>query len=382
MPTAGRSPQWPGADGVLLALAAVVLVLAAASTDEPSALADPRPLDVLAVALLAFGAAVVWAGGRVPAPAAAVAMALTFTWYGVGYESGLVNVVTLAAFYRLGRSDTGQRVTLAVVAASVVASLVMIVGVGGEPWLEGLTAAGYVLIAVLFGELIRSRHLLVGRYAAEAEQAQRDADRRIAEERLRIARDVHDLLAHTVASMTVQAGVAADALDRDPAAAREALAHIRRAGRDATGELQATVSVLRSGGERPTTAPSPRLDRLADVVEGARTHGVAVSLDVEPPTRPVPELVELTAYRIVQESLTNVVRHAEATRASVRVRAGDAVLVVEVHDDGRGGPAGVAGFGLRGMAERVDALGGELWHGTEPDGGWTVRARLPLPAVR
>src|SRR5690606_31373743 len=179
-----------------------------------------------------------------PATAAASAMALTFLWYGLGYESGLVNVITLAAFYRLGASD-GHTRKLVVGSVPRVASVAVSRRRGDGPWWEGLTASGYVVMAVLFGELIRSRHLLVERYAAEAEQAQRDAERRIAEERLQIARDVHDLLAHTVAAMTVQAGVAADALDRDRSAARDALADIRTAGRQAMGEMRATVSVLR-----------------------------------------------------------------------------------------------------------------------------------------
>lgn len=372
--------RWPDADRLVLALAALVLVLAAASSDEPSGIGNPRGLDALAIGLLCVGAGLVVVAGRFPAVAAASAMALTFGWYGVGYQSGLVNVVTLAAFYRLGRNDT-QRTKLIVVGASVVASLVMIVGVGGESWWEGFTASGYVVMAVLFGELIRSRHLVVERYAAEAEQAQRDAERRIAEERLQIARDVHDLLAHTVSSMTVQAGVAVDALDRDRGAVREALASIRRSGRDAMAEMRATVSVLRSGAEPPATTPVPRLDRLEELVDAARVQGVEVSLEVNGLPEAVPELVELTVYRIVQESLTNVVRHASATDASITVGADGSGLCVEVHDGGRGAPAGTAGFGLRGMSERVASVGGELWHGVDDDGGWTVRARLPLPAA-
>lgn len=233
-------------------------------------------------------------------------------------------------------------------------------------------------MAVLFGDLIRSRHLLVAQYAAEAEQAQRDAERRIAEERLRIARDVHDLLAHTVASMTVQAGVAADALDRDQSAVRRALADIRTAGRAAMGEMRATVSLLRSGTEPLATAPAPRLAAIPDLVDATRTQGLDVQLILQPPTEPLPELVELTAYRVVQESLTNVVRHADATGVTVSVRTDDHRLVVEVRDDGNPATDAPPGFGLRGMAERVESLGGRLWHGADGTGGWTVRAELPV----
>lgn len=369
--------RWPTPDRLVLAFGALVLVLAAASNDDSSAVADPRSLDALAVVLLAVGALVVAAGGRFPASAAAVGMALTFLWYGVGYVSGLVNVVTVAVFYRLGASDHAWR-KLSVTGVSVVTSLVVIAGVGDESWWEALTAAGYVVMAVLFGELIRSRRLLVERHAAEAAQLQRDAQRRIAEERLQIARDVHDLLAHTISSMTVQAGVAADAIDRDGDTAKEALASIRHAGRTAMQEMRATVSLLRSTNDRGATAPAPRLARIGELVDLTREHGVAVDLVLEPPDRPLPELVELTAYRIVQESLTNVVRHADASRADVTVRADGSVLTVEVHDDGRASGATTPGFGLRGMAERVESIGGQLWHGVGDDGGWTVRASIPV----
>jgi signal transduction histidine kinase len=373
--------RWPTADRAVLALAAVVLVLAAASNDDASDVVDPRSIDVLAVVLLGIGGALVAAGGRWPASVAAAAMGLTFLWYGLGYESGLVNVVTLAAFYRLGLSARHDR-KLAVVGVSVAASLVMIVGVGGDSWWAGLTASGYVVMAVLFGDLIRSRHLLVAQYAAEAERAQRDAERRIAEERLLIARDVHDLLAHTVASMTVQAGVAADALDRDQTTVRRALADIRTAGRSAMDELRSTVSLLRSGAEPLATAPAPRLAAVADLVEAARTHGTEVQLVLDPPAEPLPELVELTAYRVVQESLTNVVRHADATTATVSIRTDDRHLIVEVNDDGSPTVDPSPGFGLRGMAERVESLGGQLWHGPDSTGGWTVRAELPITGGR
>ena len=348
-------------------------MLAAASNNDADNV-DAVGLDPPALVLLGIGAALVALGGRWPASVATAAMTLTFLWYGVGYDSGLINVVTLAAFYRLGLSDRHDR-KLAVVGASVVASLVMIVGVGDDSWWEGLTAAGYVVMAVLFGDLIRSRHLLVSQYAADAAQAQRDAERRIAEERLQIARDVHDLLAHTVAAMTVQAGVAADALDRDLTAVEKALADIRSAGRAAMSEMRATVSVLRSGTE--PTAPAPRLDGISGLVEAARAHGIEVQLDLHRPEKPLPELVELTAYRVVQESLTNVIRHANATVAAVTVHADDGCLVVEVCDNGTHAQQAAPGFGLRGMAERVESLNGQLWHGDDGTGGWTVRAELP-----
>ncbi|HSM67212.1 MAG TPA: sensor histidine kinase [Ilumatobacteraceae bacterium] len=382
MEVSGRSRwRWPAVDGLVLAFAALVLVLAAVSNDESGAVADPRSFDVVAALLLAVGVVVVVLGGRFPASAASVAMALTFLWYGVGYVSGLVNVVTIAAFYRLGTSAHAGR-KAAVTGVSVVASLLVIAGFSGESWWEALTAAGYVVMAVLFGELIRSRRLLVEHHAEEAAQLQRDAQRRIAEERLQIARDVHDLLAHTISSMTVQAGVATDAVDRDDEAVREALANIRHAGRTAMQEMRATVSFLRSADGGSGMTPAPRLERISELVELTREHGIDVDFVLEPPDRAMPELVELTAYRIVQESLTNVVRHANASRADVSVTGDAAVLTVEVRDDGDVGEPPTPGFGLRGMAERVELVGGQLWHGVGDDGGWTVCARIPLQGSR
>lgn len=369
----------PTADRLVLALGALVVVLAGASSDDPGSVGEPRDLDWLAGGLLVLGAVVVLVGGRFPALVAAGALSLTFVWYSIGYTSGLINVVALGAFFRLGVSD-GQERKLAVTAGATVVTIVNMT-LGGEPLGDAFTAAGYILMAVLFGELIRSRHLLLEQYAARAARAKEEAERRVAEERLRIARDVHDLLAHTVSVMTVQAGVARDAIDRDTDAAKAALANIRQAGREAMGEMQATVSVLRSGGEAVTTAPSPRLDRVAELVDTTREHGVEVVLETDLSGRPLPELVELTGFRVVQESLTNVVRHAGATRARVSVCESASALTIEVRDDGAGSISAVstaAGFGLRGMAERVESIGGELWHGRDGHSGWTVRATLPL----
>lgn len=370
------------ADRLALLFAATVVVLAAASSDDaPSD--DPRDFD--GWALLIFGVALTLnlLSRRFPAGVALAVLGLTFLWYGAGYTNGLVNVATLLAYYQLGRSE-GQRRKVLASAVSVAALLLNVTLFADEPLSSALTAAGYVLVAVVFGELVRSRGLLVEHYARRAEEAEAEAERRITEERLRIARDLHDVLAHTVAAMTVQAGVASDRMDRDPEAAKEALRAIREAGRRAMGEVQTTVSVLRSGsadGQDPDVAglgPAPGLDRLQSLFDAVSEQGVRVEVDVSLADRPLPEVVQLTVFRVVQEALTNVVRHAHATTARVVVREDPDGLTVEVRDDGRGG-AGPAkpGFGLRGMAERVESVGGRLWHGRNGDGGWVVRASLP-----
>jgi signal transduction histidine kinase len=176
------------------------------------------------------------------------------------------------------------------------ALLVGMVVVGDESLQAGLTAAGHVLMAVLFGEFTRNRELLVDHLAQRAERAEADAERRVVEERLRIARDIHDVLAHAVSAMTVQAEVAADALDRDRDAVRAAVHAIRQAGAEAMGDVRATVAVLRSGADPAGTTPSPRIADIDALVDTAREQGLDVELDIAPSGRALPEMVELTAF--------------------------------------------------------------------------------------
>jgi signal transduction histidine kinase len=370
---------------VALGLAAVVVVLAGASTDNPGAGATDRDLDGWAALLLVTAGLFLVGSRRFPGSATLAVLGVSLVWYGVGYTSGLINVATLIAFYCLGASEDERR-TFAVAGVAVAALLVGMVVFGDESVPSGLTATGYIVMAVLFGEFVRSRRLLVDHLAERAERAEADAEHRVVEERLRIARDVHDMLAHTVSAMTVQAEVAADALDRDGDAVRAAVQAIRQAGTEALGDVRATVAVLRSGVDPTGTTPAPRIGDIDGLVDAAREQGLDVELDIALSSRPLPEMVELTAFRVVQEGITNVVRHAGARSARVTVCEAGSVLVVEVRDDGRAraraGPE-IAGYGLRGMAERVESIGGELWHGRADDGGWVVRASLPLPvAVR
>ncbi|MGH9247288.1 MAG: sensor histidine kinase [Acidimicrobiales bacterium] len=367
------------ADRMALGFAAVVVVLAAASTDNPAEGVAERDLDGWAALLLVAAGALLVGSRRFPGAVALVVLGASMVWYGVGYTSGLVNVTTLIAFYGLGVSERqGRKVAVAGVAVAVL--LVGMVVLGDESVQSGLTAAGYVLVAVMFGESIRNRQLLVGHLAERAERAEADAERRVVEERLRIARDVHDVLAHTVSAMTVQAEVAADALDRDRDAVAGAVDAIRQAGREVTEEVRATVAVLRSGSATAAPTPAPRIAEVDELLDTAREQGLDVTLDRDLSGRALPEIVELTAFRVVQEGITNVVRHARARSARVTLREQGRELLVEVRDDGRGDGGWVsAGFGLRGMAERVESIGGQLWHGRDEDGGWIVRASLPLP---
>lgn len=336
---------------------------------------EPRGLDALAAVLVAAAAVLVLAGARrFPATVALIELGLSLAWYSLGYESRLIDAPTLIAFFVLGA--IGRRARELAVAGLAIALLMA--AVVADQAAVAFAGVGWTVAAVLGGEMLRARNAMREQYAERAARAEAERDRRVAEERMRVARDVHDVLAHTVSVMTVQAGVAADALERDPAAAASALARVRAAGREAMAEVRATVAALRAAGS-PDTEPVPGLERIDDVVRGARGQGLIVDLAREGTGAEVPSLVALTAYRVVQEAMTNVIRHAGATRARVRVTQAAEALRVEVDDDGRGVGTGVAaGFGLSGMAERVEALGGELAWGPARGGGWIVRATIPL----
>jgi signal transduction histidine kinase len=196
---------------------------------------------------------------------------------------------------------------------------------------------------------------------------------------MRIARELHDVLAHNISLINVQAGVALHLMDDQPGQSRSALVAIKQASNDALGELRSVLDVLRLGDERPPRSPAPGLANLRSLVAGAGATGLEVRTRVEGTPRPVPAGVDLAAFRIVQEALTNVTRHAGPASATVLLGYGGDDLTVQVDDDGRGPAAtGSDGNGIRGMRERVAALGGELAAGPRPGGGFRVLARLPL----
>lgn len=228
------------------------------------------------------------------------------------------------------------------------------------------------------------RKLEEAREAEErAARAEREREERariaVGEERARIARELHDVVGHSVSVMTVQASAVRRLLRPDQEREREALLVVEQTGREALAEMRRMVGVLRRPEEAPALAPQPSLEYLDRLVEQVREAGLPVEVRVEGDPAPLPPGVDLTAYRLVQEGLTNALKHARATSAQVVVRYGDGVVEVVVSDDGRGdgGSAG-GGHGLVGMRERVSVYGGELHAGPAPGGGYSLRARLPL----
>ena len=225
----------------------------------------------------------------------------------------------------------------------------------------------------------RSAHASTQRAIAAEVTAAQEAMAAVTAERTRIARELHDIIAHSVSVMVVQAGAAEQLVDEEPAVARRALQTIRTTGTTALAEMRRVVEVLRDG-EDGMLAPQPGVDALPALVEDARSTGLETTLRVEGRPRPLSPGLDLTAYRIVQESLTNARRHADASGVTVILRYGDAEVELEVSDDGVGAGAATTsngGHGLAGMRERVTLYGGELMTGSSTGGGFRVRARLP-----
>jgi signal transduction histidine kinase len=285
----------------------------------------------------------------------------------------------VAAGHRLATTVIG----VAFIAIFLVAGATLRAGHAIDPdaplWLVGWLVASFIL-----GEVSRSRREYVEQVEQRAIDAERtreeEARRRAGEERLRIARELHDVLAHSISVINVQAGVAVHLLDKQPDQARTALVAISQASKEAMQELRATLGVLRQVDDVEPRAPAPGLAGLGDLLETGRAAGLDVSLETTGEPRPLPPATDLAAYRIVQESLTNVTRHAGASRVSVTIRHAPRDVEITVEDDGAGLVPGTTlrlGNGLTGMRERAAAAGGELEAGPRPGGGFRVWARLP-----
>ncbi|MGW6057890.1 sensor histidine kinase [Streptomyces sp. NPDC055189] len=383
-----RRLAWPLSPQLTdLAVAGVVALL----TGLDAAVNDSahRQADWLTWLLYAVSVAALLVRSRWPVAVTVVTGAACAGWALYGHIGELLNLPVMVALYALAAQGDRRRTLRTAVVAAVVSGVVSVIAgkdvaqPQGAPLLEML----WPLVPLLLGEVVRGRRELLEEYAARAERAEadreREARRKVDLERVRIARELHDVVAHTVSAMTVQAGLALDALDSRPEVARTAMRQVRTSGKEAVRELRATVGVLRAGHRAPSVDPAPRLAQLAELVEGVRGTGLRVSLHTTLPAdtggRELPQLVELAAYRIVQEALTNVIKHAGARHAAVSVAATEAAVTVEITDDGSA-PDAVAGegYGLIGMRERATAVGGDLEAGPVRDGGWRVRAVIPV----
>jgi len=408
MPTSGGSPIVAGMEprrgaplargralavDVLLAVGvAAVQVLASWASERIGIGRSPdwRPLDPLAYALLVAGPLALLVRRRWPARVLAVTLACGLAYAARTYPEGPSQLAIYPALWTVA-------LTLPRRAAWVAAAGTAVAVAGAELFLYGdtmfdgepLYAAVTVFAAMWWGEAVRARRAYVAELRDRAERAERtreeEARRRVDEERMRIARELHDVVSHTIGVISVQAGVASHLLERRPDKAAESLAAIRQASDEALGELHAMLGVLRDGdgGGEALLSPAPGLSELDALVAQAAGAGVDVRVSLQGRPRRLPPAVDLACYRVVQESLTNVVRHARASRAEITVTHADGRVAVEVTDDGRTGGNGEApgsGQGILGMRERARALGGSLEAGPRPEGGFRVLASFPVGA--
>jgi signal transduction histidine kinase len=356
-----------------------------AALNQPGArpLADPNNLGYL---LLVVSGLVLVARRRWPLAVFAAAAAASLVYYVAGYPDGPGTVGLFVAIYTLTAQGDGDRSLRTATVGVAVLSVVWLVVADVPPF----NAAGWVLfrigtavMAAALGESVRSRRALMAEALERAERAERtreeEARRRVDAERVRIAREVHDTVAHAIAVINVQAGVTAHVLDKRPEQVREALVTIEQTSARALDELRAALGLLR--GADHGRAPAAGLDQVEELAGMARDAGLDVKVEMAPAPPALPDAVDRAAYRILQESITNAIRHAGPARVIVSVGYRPADLEILVSDDGRGpdGPAaGDGGQGIIGMRERAALLGGELSAGPRPGGGFQVRARLPL----
>jgi signal transduction histidine kinase len=378
---------WPGSasrtsvivDGALAAGLAAFLTVGTyfASQGQP----DRRPFDAGAIALVIVAAgALAWRRRR-PVAVLGVVFGAALIYFVVGYANGPIWLALIVAYFTAVVG--GHRLAAAVTAE---------VGFGVFPWLDHLLRdqpgpslvgmaglAAWLLVLLGVAEAIRIRR---ERMVEAARIREEEALRRAGEERLRIARELHDTLGHHLSLISMQSGVALHLNKELPEQARSSLAAIKQASKEALAELRSVLDILRQEGEPASRSPTWTLARLQDVVSQAAAAGLVVRTESDGEVRPLPFAVDVAAFRIVQEALTNVARHAGPATATVRISYGDRDLSVQVDDDGRGlsahGSAPGSGKGLVGMRERVAALGGDLQAGPRPGGGFRVRACLPL----
>jgi signal transduction histidine kinase len=383
----------PYLDVTLGVAAAVMSVASLLSTDV--ATIDPRlepgdPLSVAATAVAGFS--LIWRRSR-PAASLSVFVSCCLIVTLSDHYIGLLSVLLLFSLYSLAAH--GRRRDAVV---GLIVCLLSFIGLAAldVPDLgtsDLLQACALLVTAWAVGDAIRSRRTQQAQRLHGAEQeaatAREQAARAVVEERLRIARELHDVVAHSMSLIAVQAGVGAHVIRSDVSAAEHALEVIADTSRKALTQTRSMLGLLREAETAVAAPPLPTIDDLDELVEDVRQTGIDVALTIDGPARPLDAGIELTAYRIVQESLTNVVKHSSARQARVRVTYARDGVDVEVRDSGRGERpatrqnagqnAGVGGHGLVGLRERTRLLGGAFEYGAVAGAGFRVAAHLPSP---
>jgi len=380
----GRRPDSiPGSRGATAAPDPSVVDTATAGGRAPQFRPEPS-LQSYALVAVAFLPLIV--RRRFPLSVLAVTSLAAAAYEYLSNPPSMVFLAPLIALYTVGTLRGRRTLIIAGVLAAAVQLVVALPAWSDTTyWAEVVRIISMFGVAAALGDATRNRRAYVAEVEQRAIDAERTRDevaaRRVDEERLRIARELHDVTAHSLSIIAVQSGAASHVLDSDPAEARRALEAIRRTSKDALGELRAMLGVLRSAEDTDAPlAPTPGLARLSELMAPLAEAGVSATLNVDGDIADVPAVVDASAYRIVQEALTNIVRHAGPCDVVVTLGRTDTELVVNVADTGRGvGVAGVSeGHGLTGMRERAAALGGSFESGPAAEGGFAITARLPV----
>jgi signal transduction histidine kinase len=371
-----------------------------AADANPDVLSRPlTDLGNLGYVLLIVSGLAVAARRRWPLPVFLTVALASAVYYGVGFPDGPGWIGLFIALYTLTTYGDGRRsLMIAGVGITVLAVVWLIDAADIEPrdaigWV--FFRIGASVMSAALGESVRSRRVIAAEAEKRAELAERtreeEARARVDAERLRIAREVHDTVAHAIAIINVQSGVTAHVLDKRPEQARAALQAIEQTSSRALQEMRAILGVLRD--DNDGRAPHPGLGQIDELTAKARDAGLDINIEETPPAAPLPSAVGSAAYRIVQESITNVIRHVGPTRVTVALNPGVDALEIRVTDEGCHDPADPhpparhptsnggstkPGRGILGMRERCQLLGGELDAGPLPGGGFEVKARLPL----
>lgn len=387
-PPTGPFARWPRSSDTVLAVTVFVLevigILGRAVSESGvfslSMLGDiPAGTYLL---LAASSIALLWRRSR-PLIVLAATLLASLAWDVIGLAEG-PSLAIFVSLYGVGRFIEEDRTSLLAVAAAMILVAVDDLLIEDEPLsVVGLSLA-LVLLAWYVGRRIEGRReylaLLEERAAYLEREREAEAQRAVDEERNRIARELHDLVAHRVSVITVQAGAAQTVAASDPDRAIRAMEAVEEAGREALEELRQVLGVLRTDGRRRTLGPIHGLADIPSLVADMRSAGMAVSLSIEQVDEALPARVDLASYRIVQEALTNVLKHAGPdAEPSVRISSENQMLTIEVTDRGSGvSTLPGSGQGLVGMRERATLLGGSFEAGPRPGGGFRILARLPL----
>jgi signal transduction histidine kinase len=360
-----------------LATGMVVAGLVTAARDDGSA-GVFRDRDALGVALVLASTVPYYLRRRFPLAVLTVATSALVLLMLRSYDPGGLPFTVLLGCYSVGALRPARE---AAAGAAVLAPLLGALVVADVPEfgpVECVLSAVAFGAAIVLGQSMRSRSERIDAFAQQQHEA---ALRAAADERLRIAQEMHDVVAHSLGVIAVQAGVGMHVIDSDPEEARRSLANISTTSRASLAEIRRLLGLVRDTSGAPAYSPAPGLADIDRLAEEIRSAGLRVDLAVEGDTAHVPAGVGLAAYRIVQEALTNALRHADARRAAVRLDSTARGLLIEVTDDGRG-PTGrrEGGHGLVGMRERVAVYGGRLDTGPGADGGFRVAAQLPYDA--